>query len=73
LDLSCNLIDYRQNTTAANSAAITMSNSFAQLPHLNRLDLSGSPLGGCLSIILDKLPSNLQYLALRSCGNLFVF
>lgn len=64
LDLSCNLIDYRQNPDILQKMAETFSN----LKHLNRLDLSSSPLGGCLSILLSSLELPLQYLSLHSCG-----
>ena len=64
LDLSCNLIDYRQNPECSRQ----MSAAFGQLPHLNRLDLSGSPLGGCLSSLLGSLKHPLQYLSLHSCS-----
>lgn len=64
LDLSCNLIDFRQNVDSSRLMAATFSN----LPHLNRLDLSGSPLGGCLSTLLGSLTLPLQYLSLHSCG-----
>ncbi len=64
LDLSCNLIDYRQNPESSRQ----MSHALGQLVHLNRLDLSGSPLGGCLSSLLSSIKLPLQYLSLHSCG-----
>ena len=45
-----------------------MSDAFDELPHLNRLDLSGSPLGGCLSMLLANIKLPLEYLGLHSCG-----
>lgn len=64
LDLSCNLIDYRQNPESSRQ----MANVLGSLEHLNRLDLSGSPLGGCLSGLLSTINHPLQYLSLHSCG-----
>lgn len=57
LDLSGNLIDFRQN---GGESARLMANTLANLPQLNRLDLSGSPLGGSLSILLASLVLPLQ-------------
>jgi Ran GTPase-activating protein (RanGAP) involved in mRNA processing and transport len=68
LDLSCNLIDYRQNPESSRQ----MADMLGELPHLNRLDLSGSPLGGCLFILLSAIKKPLQYLSLHSCGLLDV-
>lgn len=65
LDLSCNLIDFRQS---GGESSRMMSAAFGALAHLNRLDLSGSPLGGCLSTLLASLVLPLQYLSLHSCG-----
>lgn len=45
-----------------------MADTFGTLKHLNRLDLSSSPLGGCLPILLSTLELPLQYLSLHSCG-----
>ena len=45
-----------------------MSDAFNELPNLNRLDLSGSPLGGCLNLLLLNINLPLQYLGLHSCG-----
>lgn len=45
-----------------------MSTALGNLEHLNRLDLSGSPLGGCLSSLLLNIKQPLQYLSLHSCG-----
>lgn len=64
LDLSCNLIDYRQNLESSRQ----MSTVLGELKHLDRLDLSGSPLGSCLSNLLAKIKQPLQYLGLHSCG-----
>lgn len=64
LDLSCNLIDYRQNP----ESTFQMSEVLGQLVHLNRLDLSGNPLGGCLTILLNDLKKPLKYLSLHKCG-----
>lgn len=64
LDLSCNLIDYRQNFDSCKM----MADALSQLKHLNRLDLSGSPLGGCLFTLLSSLEEPLEYLGLHSCG-----
>jgi len=64
LDLSCNLIDYRQNPESSRQ----MANILGQLTHLHRLDLSGSPLGGCLATLLTPIKKSLQYLSLHSCG-----
>jgi hypothetical protein len=64
LDLSCNLIDYRQNPESSRQ----MAHALSQLVHLNRLDLSGSPLGGCLSSLLSTIKLPLKYLSLHSCG-----
>lgn len=64
LDLSCNLIDYRQNPESSRQ----MAQALGQLVHLNRLDLSGSPLGGCLASLLAAIRLPLQYLSLHSCG-----
>lgn len=64
LDLSCNLIDYRQNPESSRQMAVALG----QLTQLNRLDLSGSPLGGCLSSLLSCVQKPLQYLSLHSCG-----
>ena len=64
LDLSCNLIDYRQNP----ESSCKMAYALGQLKHLNRLDLSGSPLGGCLCTLLSLITKPLQYLSLHSCG-----
>ncbi|CAF0725495.1 unnamed protein product [Brachionus calyciflorus] len=64
LDLSCNLIDYRQNSEVSRQ----MADVLGSLKHLNRLDLSGSPLGGCLSSLLSGIDMPLQYLSLHSCG-----
>lgn len=64
LDLSCNLIDYRQNPDSSRQMADVLGN----LVHLSRLDLSGSPLGGCLSSLLATISMPLQYLSLHSCG-----
>ena len=64
LDLSCNLIDYRQNPESSR----LMSTALGQLKHLNRLDLSGSPLGSCLSTLLAEIKTPLKYLSLHSCG-----
>ena len=64
LDLSCNLIDYRQNPESSRQ----MAHVLGELKHLNRLDLSGSPLGGCLATILASIEKPLQYLSLHSCG-----
>lgn len=64
LDLSCNLIDYRQNVECCKM----MSDAFTQLNNLNRLDLSGSPLGGCLSQLLSHVQMPLEFIGLHSCG-----
>lgn len=64
LDLSCNLIDYRQNPDSAKQMSVVLG----ELKHLNRIDMSGSPLGGCLSILLASIKKPLQYLSLHSCG-----
>lgn len=56
LDLSCNLIDFRQNVDSSR----LMAAAFANLAQLSRLDLSGSPLGGCLSTLLTSLSLPLQ-------------
>ncbi len=64
LDLSCNLIDYRQNLESTRQ----MSTLFGQLIHLNRLDLSGNPLGGSLSMLLAQIKTPLKYLSLHKCG-----
>jgi hypothetical protein len=64
LDLSCNLIDYRQNTETTRH----MSQVLGSLIHLNRLDLSGSPIGGCLSTLLTQINQPLNFLGLHSCG-----
>ena len=64
LDLSCNLIDYRQNPESCRM----MSLALQQLKFLNRIDLSGSPLGGCLYMLLSALELPLEYLGLHSCG-----
>ena len=45
-----------------------MANAFGQLTHLDRLDLSGSPLGGFLSVVLSEIHEPLQYLSLQSCN-----
>ena len=45
-----------------------MCDAFIELPLLNRLDLSGSPLGGCLSLLLANINLPLEYLGLHSCG-----
>ena len=45
-----------------------MCDAFIELPFLNRLDLSGSPLGGCLSVLLANINLPLEYLGLHSCG-----
>jgi hypothetical protein len=45
-----------------------MSDALNELHHLNRLDLSGSPLGGCLSTLLTNIKLPLEYLGLHSCG-----
>lgn len=66
LDLSCNLIDYRQNPESSRQ----MSTALGELKHLNRVDFSGSPLGGCLNILLAKIQNPLKYLGLHSCGML---
>lgn len=64
LDLSCNLIDYRQNPETTRQ----MSTVLGELKHLNRLDLSGSPLGSCLFRLLAEIKNPLKYLSLHSCG-----
>ena len=64
LDLSCNLIDYRHN----NECCKMMSDAFNELTQLNRLDFSGSPLGGCLNMLLANIKRPLEYLGLHSCG-----
>ena len=64
LDLSCNLIDYRQNEATTRQIAHTLGS----LDHLHRVDLSGSPLGGSLATLLGPLRCPLQYLSLHSCG-----
>lgn len=64
LDLSCNLIDYRQNPETSRQ----MSTILGDLKHLNRIDLSGSPLGSCLSTLLSEIKKPLKYLGLHSCG-----
>ncbi len=64
LDLSCNLIDFRQNPESTRR----MSTLLGQLPQLNRLDLSGNPLGGCLSTLLAEIRKPLEYLSLHKCG-----
>lgn len=64
LDLSCNLIDYRQNPETSRQ----MSTALGDLKHLNRIDLSGSPLGSCLSSLLSEIKNPLRYLGLHSCG-----
>lgn len=45
-----------------------MASALGNLVHLNRLDLSGSPLGGCVSGLLAFITKPLQYLSLHSCG-----
>jgi hypothetical protein len=45
-----------------------MSAALGQLKHLNRLDLSGSPLGSCLTTLLAEIKTPLKYLSLHSCG-----
>ncbi len=64
LDLSCNLIDYRQNPESSRQMAVALG----ELVHLNRIDFSGSPLGGCLSTLLSTLKLPLKYLSLHSCS-----
>jgi hypothetical protein len=58
------LIDYRQNPESSRQ----MAQVLGDLKHLNRLDLSGSPLGGCLQTLLSPIKKPLQYLSLHSCG-----
>jgi len=45
-----------------------MSTLLGQLPQLNRLDLSGNPLGGCLSTLVAEIRKPLEYLSLHKCG-----
>ena len=45
-----------------------MSTVLGDLIHLNRIDLSGSPLGSCLSTLLSDIKKPLKYLGLHSCG-----
>lgn len=66
LDLSCNLIDYRQNSESSRK----MSAALGELNHLDRIDFSGSPLGGCLNVLLANIKNPLKYLGLHSCGML---
>ena len=45
-----------------------MASTLGELEHLHRLDLSGSPLGGCLSSLLASIKLPLQYLSLHGCA-----
>jgi hypothetical protein len=45
-----------------------MSAVLGSLNHLHRIDLSGSPIGGCVSTLLTNMQQPLKYLSLHSCG-----
>jgi Ran GTPase-activating protein (RanGAP) involved in mRNA processing and transport len=64
LDLSCNLIDYRQNADTTRQ----LSEALGSLEHLHRIDLSGSPIGGCLATLIQSVRQPLKYISLHSCG-----
>lgn len=49
-----------------------MSEALGELKCLNRIDLSGSPLGGCLTMLLSRLTLPIEYLGIHSCGLLDV-